>query len=86
MPGPHICVDEHCCNVASDPEFVTTEPRPVDKWFPQSNRAASIAAGVCIPAPLGCGNKADHFRDDLSKKEYHITGLCQSCQDHLYAE
>lgn len=26
----------------------------------------------------------DEFRDDLSRKEYRISGLCQKCQDDFF--
>ena len=26
------------------------------------------------------------FRDDLSRKEYSISGLCQDCQDKVFGE
>ena len=26
----------------------------------------------------------DDFRDELSKKEYFISGLCQKCQDEMF--
>ena len=33
-----------------------------------------------------CGKpiKAEEFRDKLSVKEYHISGLCQNCQDKTF--
>ena len=33
-----------------------------------------------------CGNKVneDEFRDELSLKEYNISGMCQSCQDTFF--
>jgi len=27
---------------------------------------------------------AKEFRDEISKKEYHISGLCQKCQDSIF--
>jgi len=33
-----------------------------------------------------CGNNINKFRDELSKKEYQITGLCQRCQDKIFAD
>lgn len=40
-----------------------------------------IKAGIC---PL-CGNKVGAFRDAISKREYEISGLCQDCQDSIFA-
>lgn len=28
--------------------------------------------------------KIEDFKDELSKKEYSISGLCQSCQDSFF--
>ncbi len=40
------------------------------------------AEGVC---PF-CGVEVDEdsFRDELSLKEYRISGLCQKCQDEMF--
>ena len=31
-----------------------------------------------------CHNKIGEFRDELSKKEYEISGMCQDCQDEFF--
>jgi len=35
-----------------------------------------------------CGKKIDtaEFRDDISLKEYKISGLCQKCQDEFFGK
>lgn len=35
-----------------------------------------------------CGKKVDEnsFRDDLSLKEFKISGLCQTCQDEVFGK
>ena len=42
----------------------------------------SVKAPIC---PF-CGHEVDvsSFRDDLSVKEFHISGLCQRCQDEVF--
>jgi hypothetical protein len=30
------------------------------------------------------GNTHTSFRDDLSRKEYQISGMCQRCQDDIF--
>lgn len=30
-------------------------------------------------------NPKKDFRDELSRKEYKISGLCQSCQDKMFS-
>lgn len=41
-------------------------------------------ARVCVPAPIGCGQPVGPFRDELSAREYQISGLCQKCQDSIF--
>jgi hypothetical protein len=45
--------------------------------------------GRCIAPPNGCGQPigplATAFRDRTSRAEYGIVGLCQRCQDAIYA-
>lgn len=33
-----------------------------------------------------CEGEANEFRDELSKREYTISGLCQHCQDEGFEE
>ena len=32
-----------------------------------------------------CGDDANHFTDELSRKEDGISGMCQSCQDGVFS-
>ena len=41
---------------------------------------------VCVPSPIGCGQLVTQFRDEVSEREYEISGLCQSCQDKIFGE
>jgi len=43
-------------------------------------RTISISEDVCAI----CDGKADTFRNDISKKEYSIGGMCQKCQDSVF--
>lgn len=38
------------------------------------------AQGKCA----GCWKPVGEFRDELSKKEYQISALCQTCQDLIF--
>lgn len=42
--------------------------------------ADRIMNGVCT----FCAITLDDFRDELSAKEYSISGMCQSCQDKTF--
>jgi len=33
-----------------------------------------------------CGNVPVYFKDELSYKEWEISGLCQDCQDDFFTE
>ena len=35
---------------------------------------------------VSCGCYAGWFKDELSAKEYTISGLCQQCQDEVFEE
>jgi hypothetical protein len=51
------------------------------------DRRDVIRNNHCVPPPIGCGAEVtDNFRDELSRKEYTISGLCQSCQDSIFGE
>lgn len=43
-------------------------------------RSESIASNTCAT----CGGEAKEFCDELSQKEYSISGMCQKCQDEVY--
>lgn len=50
----------------------------------QYGRSSAIKADKCIKPPVGCGGPATEFQDNLSKREYTISGLCQKCQDRIF--
>lgn len=43
-------------------------------------RTGSIKQDVCV----SCGKPAIEFKDELSKKEFTISGMCQACQDSVF--
>jgi hypothetical protein len=44
------------------------------------DRGATIRANVC----MFCGQPVTGFRNEISKREFSISGLCQSCQDKTF--
>lgn len=59
--------------------------RPVDILFPEAKRESSISEMRCVAEPFGCGKRITRpFRDELSRSEYQISGLCQKCQDTFF--
>ena len=49
------------------------------RLFGRSRRLA-IAGNQCVK----CGAYHLEFRDELSRKEFSISGFCQSCQDDIF--
>ena len=47
-------------------------------------RVANIMRDTCVNPPSGCAGPAVEFRDELSKREFRISGLCQKCQDKIF--
>ena len=43
-------------------------------------RTASIGGDVCVT----CGQPAVTFTDEISRREYRISGMCQTCQDKVF--
>ena len=44
------------------------------------SRSEAIRQNICV----SCGGEAGGFVDIKSKREFAISGLCQSCQDSLF--
>lgn len=66
-----------------------TEPskkHPQIEAFLEDNfgRTSAITSNRCLPPPIGCGGLATEFDNELSKREYTISGLCQSCQKEIF--
>ena len=54
--------------------------KPVFEVFPE--QADRVIFGVCVTCPNAIEEK--HFKDDISKQEYGISGMCQECQDSVF--
>lgn len=50
------------------------------KWFPEEIK--NVEEGKCPT----CSGPIGTFRDELSRKEYSISGMCQKCQDSIFGE
>jgi len=48
--------------------------------FAGRSREITIKGNRCMM----CGGLAESFRDQLSAKEYRISGMCQECQDMVW--
>lgn len=54
--------------------------KPVFKIMPEA--ANAIKQNKCPT----CGKPVGEFRDELSRTEYKISGMCQECQDSVFGE
>ena len=52
--------------------------------FNGKDRVTCISEGICVTCDEAHGLVATSFRDDISRKEYSISGMCQSCQDEVF--
>lgn len=41
---------------------------------------------LCVAPPIGCGKPIKQFEDELSLREYKISGWCQDCQNVAFAD
>ncbi len=48
------------------------------------DRRTCIEEGICLTCDDAHGIIASSFRDDVSRKEYAISAMCQSCQDDVF--
>jgi hypothetical protein len=46
------------------------------------DRKESVKSKTC--ATCGVDVELDSFKDKLSLKEFHISGMCQTCQDSVF--
>jgi hypothetical protein len=52
-----------------------------------SNRDRAIRTGRCVQKPIGCGRTVDPSQwDEVTQREYGISGLCRTCQDKIFGE
>ena len=47
-------------------------------------RTTAITNDLCVSCNRDIRDFRDDFRDDLSRREYVISGLCQRCQDEVF--
>ena len=45
-----------------------------------ASRMESILTDLCV----SCKGDAITFKDDISRKEFGISGMCQTCQDSVF--
>ena len=59
-----------------------SEKHPQIERFPEETfgRTTAITGDTCV----FCKKPATEFRNEISKREYAISGICQKCQDETF--
>ena len=64
--------------------MIPTEKSPeIDEFLTSTfgvDRKQSITNNICTM----CRKPATEFKDELSKREFQISGLCGDCQDEIF--
>ena len=66
------------------PVYNTIMPLPPDLSKPIFSMMPELADRVINGVCTYCVEPLTLFKDELSKQEYGITGMCQACQDKVY--
>jgi hypothetical protein len=70
----------------TEPTYKTPEIRNMldhfSKYIGNRKASESIEKDIC----WRCGKSALEFTDEISQREYRISGLCQKCQDEIFVE
>ena len=59
-----------------------TLTKPVFIIFPEMKE--KIEKGLCSACSEKLLGESSEFRDDISREEYTISGMCQKCQDNVF--
>jgi hypothetical protein len=68
-------------------DFIDSKNAPMARFLDElslnlhgRSRTLAIVNDSCV----SCGGRADKFKDEVSKREFGISGLCQKCQDEIW--
>ena len=50
--------------------------------FTGRNRVQTVSQNKCVM----CGGDATEFRNEISRREYSISGMCGVCQDKIFGK
>lgn len=64
------------------PTYKTPEMNAMLSALAGKDRVETIIADKCML----CDNSASNFTDEISEKEYTISGMCQACQDKAFED
>lgn len=93
--GPWAYLCDSCFEIHTTPARASIGYRFIDNPTPKApevdslitsltgiSRIEAATKGICT----WCKKKLTPFRDELSRKEYKISGMCQACQDVTFEE
>jgi hypothetical protein len=63
-------------------QFPNLSNRLINQIFPESVKA--VSEGICPLPECRQPIRMDEFKDEISRREYRISGLCQKCQDMIF--
>ena len=66
--------------------YNTTMPLPPDLSKPIFNLMPHLADRIMDNRCACCAFPVTEFSDELSEKEYSISGMCQDCQDKVFGK
>ena len=62
-----------------------TKKNPAIRGLQSDIMGVSVPASIEGDGCVSCRGPAASFRDELSHREFRISGLCQACQDNVFA-
>ena len=65
--------------MSKSPEMVKALDLISQAWYGRP-RSEALADSICVI----CGGPAVEFRNELSAREWNISGMCQKCQDETF--
>ena len=66
--------------MSKSPEMVNALDLISQAWYGRP-RSEALAGSICVI----CGDPAVAFRNELSAREWSISGMCQKCQDAAFS-
>jgi hypothetical protein len=75
------------CRKGGEMMVLTQKAEVIEKFLDRltpnpEGRKGSIEKNLCT----WCGGEATQFRNEISRREYRISGFCQVCQDKTFGK
>ena len=63
-----------------------TKKNPEIRSFQSTLMGGDITKAIHQDVCISCHGPATEFKDDISRKEFRISGMCQACQDSVFED